>query len=139
MKVAVLVALMAAAAGSAAAQPQPKPDRGAEAYTQFLLGHHLDETDDESGALAASKRAMELDPAAAEIPGELAALYLRQNKVQEAMTTAEQALKISPTNREANRVLGIINAALSETNRGGDNAEKAIRYLEQAIAGQGGE
>lgn len=122
-----------------AARAQQKPDRVAEAYAQFLLGHHLDQTDDETGAIAAYKRAMELDPKAAEIPGELAALYLRQNKVQESMTLAEQAMTISPANREANRVLGVINAALSETNRGGDYATKAIAYLETSIAGLGTE
>src|SRR5262245_62878223 len=114
MKVAVLAAAltisMAAAAGA-----QPKPDRVAEAYTQFLLAHHLDEMEDEAGAIAAYKRAMDLDPTAAAIPAELAAVYLRQNKVQEAMTTAEQALKIAASNREANRVAGIIYAALAET------------------------
>jgi tetratricopeptide (TPR) repeat protein len=138
MTVAVLIALLSAATPQAAAAQQ-KPDRVAEAYAQFLLGHHLDETDDEAGAIAAYKKAMELDPTAAEIPGELAALYLRENKVQEAMATAERALKISPSNREANRVLGIINAALSESSRGGDNGAKAIKYLETSIAGLGTE
>ena len=65
---------------------------------------------------------MELDPTAADIPAELAALYLRQNKVHEAMAAAEQALKIAPANREANRVLGIIYAALSE---GADDGARA--------------
>ena len=121
------------------AAAQQKPDRVAEAYAQFLLGHHLDEIDDEAGAIAAYKKAMELDPTAAEIPGELSALYLRENKIQEAMTAAEQALKISPSNREANRVLGVINAALSENTKGGDSAAKAIQYLETSIAGLGTE
>ena len=137
---------------STAAGAQPKPDRVGEAYAQFLLAHHLDELDDEAGAVAAYKRAMELDPSAADIPGELAAVYLRQNKVQEAMTTAEQALKISPANREGNRVLGVIYAALAESTRGNgggrsrgsagtsdENLAKAVRHLEAAIAGQGGE
>ena len=122
-----------------AARAQQKPDRVAEAYAQFLLGHHLEQTDDDAGAIVAYKKAMELDAASAEIPGELAGLYLRQNKVQEAMTLAEQALKIAPGNREGNRVLGIINAALSETNRSGDNAAQAIKYLEASIAGLGSE
>jgi tetratricopeptide (TPR) repeat protein len=141
MKVAFLIATLSASglALPLDAAAQQRPDRVAEAYSQFLLGHHLDEMDNEAGAIAAYKKAMELDPTAADIPGELAALYLRQNKVQEAMATAEQALKISPTNREGNRVLGVINAALSDSNRGGDNAAKAIAYLETAIAGQGGE
>src|SRR4029450_11909423 len=118
MKVAVLAAALTVTI-SAAAGAQPKPDRVAEAYAQFLLGHHLDERDDETGASAAYQRAMELDPTSADIPGELAAVYLRQNKVQEAMTTAEQAVKIAPGNREANRVLGVIYAALAESGRGG--------------------
>ena len=120
------------------------PDKVADAYAEFLLGHRAEENDDEAGAIAAYKRAMELDPSAADIPAELASLYLRQNKVQEAIAAGEQALKIEPANREANRVLGTIYAALSESareatprSRGGDktdeNLTKAIRYLEAAI------
>jgi tetratricopeptide (TPR) repeat protein len=148
MKVAVLAAALAIST-AVTAGAQTKPDRVAEAYAQFLLGHHLDERDDEAGAIAAYKRAMELDPTAADIPGELAAVYLRQNKVQEAMTVADQAIKIEPNNREANRVLGIIYAALAETGRSArgrtanaspdENLTKAIRHLELAIAGLGGE
>jgi tetratricopeptide (TPR) repeat protein len=142
MKVAFLVAVLAASTVSIplAAEAQPNSDRMGEAYAQFLLGHRLDEMDDEAGAIAAYKKAMELDPSAAEIPGELAALYLRENKVQEAMDTAAQALKIAPANREANRVLGVINAALSESdNASADKSTKAIAYLETAIAGLGTE
>jgi tetratricopeptide (TPR) repeat protein len=150
---AALAAFLVVAVPGAARAQQPKPDRAAEAYQQFLLGHYLDERDDEAAAIAAYKRAMELDPTAADIPGELAALYLRENKVQEAMTTAEQALKIEPANREANRVLGVIYAALSESGRGGrsrgpvtggsatndENLVKAINHLELAMAGVVGE
>ncbi len=150
---AALAAFLVVAVPVAARAQQPKPDRAAEAYQQFLLGHYLDERDDEAGAIAAYKRAMELDPTAADIPGELAALYLRENKVQEAMTAAEQALKVEPANREANRVLGVIYAALSESGRGGrsrgpvtggsatndENLAKAIKHLELAMAGVIGE
>jgi len=152
MKFAALVAVLsmsaplAAAADQASGQrPQPltaAPDKIAEAYNQFILGHRLEEADDVNGAIAAYKRASELDPSAADIPGELAGLYLRQNRIQDAMATAEQALKIAQANREANRVLGTIYAALSES--AGDNAPrgrarvpdenlaKAIRHLELA-------
>jgi tetratricopeptide (TPR) repeat protein len=150
---AAVAAFLVAAVPVAARAQQPKPDRAAEAYQQFMLGHYLDERDDEAGAITAYKRAMELDPTAADIPGELASLYLRENKVQEAMTTAEQALKIEPANREANRVLGVIYAALSESGRGGrsrgpvtggsatndENLGKAIKHLELAMAGVIGE
>jgi tetratricopeptide (TPR) repeat protein len=137
--VGALAASIAALPRAAAAEQPQKPDRTAEAYAQFMLGHRLDEQDDEAGAVAAYKRAMELDPKAAEIPGELAGLYLRQNKVQDAIASAEQALKLSPENREGNRVLGIVNAAMADGRRGGENADKAIEYLERSIAGQGGE
>src|SRR6476619_3494208 len=142
MKVVLVVGALAsltALPSAAAAEQTQKPDRTAEAYAQFMLGHRLDEQDDEAGAVAAYKRAMELDPKAAEIPGELAGLYLRQNKVQDAISSAEQALKLSPENREGNRVLGIVNAALADGRRGGENADKAIEYLERSIAGQGKE
>lgn len=144
----------AGARGSRGTQPTA-PDKIAEAYSQFLLAQHLDDADDETGAIAAYKRAMELDPSAAAIPAELAALYLRQNKVQEAMATAEQAIAIVPSNREANRVLGLIYAALAENGgsgsgrtgrgrsranaNGDENIPKAIHHLELAIEGAGPE
>jgi tetratricopeptide (TPR) repeat protein len=153
MKIAALVAAFIATLPLAAAPAQSRgqrspaaataaPEKIAEAYTQFLLAHRFEESDDMNGAIAAYKRAMELDPDAADIPGELAGLYLRQNKIQEAMAAAEQALKIAPANREANRVLGTIYAALSESatdnarsraaNSADENLAKAIKHLELA-------
>jgi tetratricopeptide (TPR) repeat protein len=153
MKLAVLVAvfslslpLAAASDQSRAQQPPPtstaSSDKVGEAYLHFMLGHRLEETDDANGAIAEYKRAIELDPNAADISSELAGLYLRQNKIQEAIASAEQALKKAPANREANRVLGTVYAALSESAsengaRGraaaaDDNVAKAIRHLELA-------
>jgi predicted Zn-dependent protease len=122
------------------------PDKVADAYAQFLLGHRFEENEDETNAIAAYKRAMELDPNAAEIPAQLAGLYLKQSKVQDAMTAAEASLKIAPANREANRVLGTVYAALSESSqdpaargRGADKADAnlatAIRHFERALEG----
>src|SRR5262249_22499571 len=133
------------------------PEKLAEAYGQFLLAHRLEEKDDNAGAIAAYKRAMELDPMAADIPAELAGLYLRQNKAQEATITAEAALKIAPANREANRVHGTMYAASSEASqesargrsagksdakndsKNDENVVKAIRHLEIASDKSGGE
>src|SRR6185436_1249242 len=135
MKFAVFVAACSIAFPCAAsAQTRPPISKAAEAYAQFLLAHHLEEREDENGAIAAYKRAMELDPQAADVPAELAGLYLRQNKAQEAMAAAAQALKIAPANHEGNRVLGLIYAALAESRDGGrgpisgpdENSAKAI-------------
>jgi tetratricopeptide (TPR) repeat protein len=123
------------------------PEKVADAYAQFLLGHRFEENEDETSAIAAYKRAMELDPMAAEIPAQLAGLYLKASKVQEAMATAQVALKIAPANREANRVLGMVYAALSEgsqdaTPRGRsadkaaeDNLAKAVKCFELSLDG----
>jgi tetratricopeptide (TPR) repeat protein len=163
MKLAVLVAALAvsiplAADARAGAQGSPSrgqrpaapaaatsPDKVGEAYTQFLLGHRFEENEDEAAAIAAYKRAMELDPTAADIPAQLAGLYLKQSKAQEAMNAAEAALKIAPANREANRVLGTVYAAISESTdapargRNADQAEaalaKAIQHFELALDG----
>jgi tetratricopeptide (TPR) repeat protein len=152
MKLAVFAAVFSMSIPLAAEQargsrPQAaaatSPEKIAEAYNQFLLGHRLEDKDDEAGAVAAYKRAMELDPNAADIPAELASVYLRQNKAQEAMGAAEQALKIAPANREANRVIGTVYAAMSEAaretsrgrsaaNRADENLAKAIQHLELA-------
>jgi tetratricopeptide (TPR) repeat protein len=127
------------------AAPAPaKNDKLAQAYEQFLRGHHLEDSDDIPGAIEAYKKAIELDPLAAEVPAELAALYLRQNRTDEAIATAEQALKVEPANAEANRVLGMIYASrLDAGARGGrqsqaaaspQDRQKAIQYLEAATA-----
>src|SRR5438132_4108842 len=86
----------------------PLIDRQGEAYEQFLIGRRLESNDKVDAAIAAYKRAMQLDPASAEVPAELSALYLRQNRGPDALNAAEQALKIDPANREAHRVAGFV-------------------------------
>jgi tetratricopeptide (TPR) repeat protein len=150
LAMAVTISMPFAAIAQNAPAQSTTSTKVAEAYAQFLLGHHLEEDDNIDGAIAAYKRAMALDPAAADVTAQLASLYLRQNKIQEAMSTAEQALKVAPANNEANRVLGIVYAALAETTGGSErerapgnagstikndeNLTKAIRHLELAVA-----
>ena len=67
----LLVPPMTAAQAPRPRAPQPPatgPAQVAQAYEQFLIGHHLEEKDDVPGAIAAYKKAMELDPLAADIP-----------------------------------------------------------------------
>ena len=56
-------------------------------------------------------------PESAEPRAELAALYARQDKPREAVAAAEDALKVDPRNREANRILGSVCAAPTSGSR----------------------
>jgi tetratricopeptide (TPR) repeat protein len=147
-----VVAVLAAAglSVSLASAGQTTTDRSAQAYEQFLLARHFEASDNVDAAVAAYKRAMQLDPDAADIPAELAGFYMRQNRAQDALTAAEQSLKIDPENREAHRVAGFVEAALAESGAGGaqrprpadhtdEHAAKAIQHLEAAIDWSAGE
>ena len=125
---------------AAASAPQ-QDDRTGQAYEQFLRARMIRDADVE-GAIAAYKRAMALDPSAADIPADLADLYMDEGRMSEAIATAEQALKITPANYAAHRVLGMIYAQVatnpSAGRRGGsappaDAMPNAISHLEQSI------
>jgi tetratricopeptide (TPR) repeat protein len=147
MRLVVLLAFFSMAplsAQQAAQRPPAAPaDQLAGAYEQFLLAHRLEQQNDIEGAIGAYKRAINLDPASADVPAELASLLLRQSRSQEAKAAAEQSLAIDPRNSEANRVLGTIYAAMADASRESatgrnteainDNIAKAIRYLEAAV------
>src|ERR1700720_4254227 len=103
-----------ASPGQGGRQAAPS-DPVAEAYSQFLLAHRLEDDNDIDGAIAAYKRAMTLDPQAADVASELADLYMRQDRMPDAIAAAELALKIAPSNREAHRVLGTIYASMASS------------------------
>jgi len=117
MKLCVLAAAALVAMPSQARAQGAQADRSADAYAEFLLGRHLETTDNVEGAITAFKHAAQLDPRAADVVAELAGLYMRQSRLDEAITAGEQALKIAPANREAHRVLGIVYATLVESGR----------------------
>src|SRR5262245_61537231 len=105
---------LAMPAGPAAARPlQNTATSDGPAY-YFLLGKHLEGEGKIEAAVAAHKRAIELDPTSAELRAELAALYVRQNDVRQAYVRAEEALARDPDNDEGNRILGMIYASLAE-------------------------
>jgi tetratricopeptide (TPR) repeat protein len=153
MNVAVFVAgvsLVVATGGRAAAQPAPPQatvDSAAstgEAYSQFMLGRHLETAENIPGAIAAFRRAIALDPQSSDPIAELAGLYMRQSRLDEAVQAGEQALRVDPANREAHRVLGIVYATLVESGRRNartqqnaaaiaENLKKAVEHLEKAI------
>src|SRR5262245_39047422 len=160
MKIVAIVAILGvsssfAEAGQARRSPQrpsapptaaptsQQADRLGQAYEQFLRARMIRE-DDVEGAIAAYKRAMALDPAAAAIPADLADLYMDEGRITEAIATADQALKVAPANYGAHRVLGMIYAEMATNPAGGrrgggggtppaDAMPNAISHLEQSI------
>jgi tetratricopeptide (TPR) repeat protein len=136
-----LVLAMFLGAGVAASQPAAPPSQPAGSDTAeyyFLIGRYLEGAGRIDEAIAAHKRAIELEPGSAELRAELAALYARQDNAIDAIQTAEAALERDPANHEANRILGSVYAAFAERRlplRQGDDpstyAAKAIAYLEK--------
>ncbi|HEX6163952.1 MAG TPA: tetratricopeptide repeat protein, partial [Vicinamibacterales bacterium] len=103
-------------AGSAFAQTvaSAPQDPKAQAQFEFMMARRMESSGDLPGALAALERARKLDPAAAEIPAEIAGYYYRQNRPTEAIAAAEQALKIDQDNVEAHSVLGNVFSAWAD-------------------------
>jgi predicted Zn-dependent protease len=150
----LLAAASSAGASPAVGAPQSRPaaagasaavqaaSREGEAYYQFMVGRHLESEGDLEGAIKAYTEAARLDPKSAEIPAELASLYARDNKFQDALKNAELALKNNPDNVTAHRVLGILFGSLARADEGagpldGDAASyaaKAAEHLEAARA-----
>jgi tetratricopeptide (TPR) repeat protein len=117
--------------------------RDAEAYYQFMLGRHREIEDDIAGAITAYNDAARLDPKSAEVFAALAELYARQNKIAEALATAESAITLDGANTSAHRLLGLIYADRAKADEGttpfdvgaAADASKAAEHLEAARLG----
>lgn len=127
-------------ASTAAAQP-PAPTPKAQAYYEFMQARRLEADGNTAAALSALARAEKLDPTAADIPAEMAALHARQNDGQQALAAAERALALDKDNVEAHRILGLVYSAWSEgagTAPAGETTaslrDKAVEHL-KAIRG----
>jgi len=135
---AALVWLIAASPDFGAQASNP-PGIGAQADQPtagyyFVLGRYLEGEGQIPDAIEALKHAIQLEPTAAEPRAELAALYARQDRVEDAVHAAEDAIKVDPQNREANRILGSVLAAMAEQRGGGRPAAEIESYQTRAIA-----
>ena len=132
------VVLSGSGAGPAvAAMPQVRaaaPPAEASAEYYFMLGRHLEDERKIEDAISAHKKAIALAPDSAELRAELAALYARQDRVREALDTAEAALQRDPANREANRIIGTVYAALSEQRQPFRPGDDLTQYSAKAVA-----
>jgi tetratricopeptide (TPR) repeat protein len=133
----VALMLLIAGANDAFAQAKSPAEAAGGAYYEFMMGMQLEMQGDAPGATAAYLRAERLDPTSAEIPAALAELYARLNKPAEALAAGERAVKASPSNPEANWILGSLYARMAEmpTTRPPERrtyTERAIASLEKA-------
>ena len=137
----VLLALALAVQPGPSPAPGPRPVSRAEAYQAFLEARRLESAGDAAGAIAALEKAATLD-ASPGILTELAQLYARQDRADQARATAERALTLDPANADAHWMLGMLGVPASVMQ--GESApprdrpaiEEAISHLEKAAAGR---
>ena len=130
----VTSALITGSASASAAQRPPSQPVEPSASYYFMLGRHLEDLDKIDDAITAHQKAIALAPQSAELRAELAALYARQDRVRDALDTAEAALEKDPANREANRIVGMVYAALSDQRRPLRAGDDPAQYANRAIA-----
>jgi tetratricopeptide (TPR) repeat protein len=125
---------------TAAQQPTPAAAQPDDPAYYYLLARHFEGAGRADDAIAAYRRAMQLDPKSAELVAALAGLYAREGKAADALTEAEAALKLDPANLEANQVVGSVYAEYGERKialRPGDNpstySARAIAAFEKAM------
>lgn len=129
-----LLVLRTAVTGAAAGQAPSAAQPDATAGYYFLLGRQLESDRKIDEAIAAHRKAAELAPDSAEVRAELAGLFAREDRAREALDAAEAALRIDPVNREANRILGSVLAALSEQRQAFRPGDDPTQYRPRAIA-----
>ena len=137
---ALLALLLAAQPGTPPAPGAATPSR-AEAYQAFLEARRLEAAGKVPEAIAAFERASRLDESPA-ILTELAQLYARQDRPDDARKAAERALSLDASWADAHWLLGMLSVPASAMQ--GDGAQerdrpaidRAIGHLEKAVAGR---
>jgi len=136
----LLSASLVAQAGAppTAAASSPTTEQLGQAYYLFLQGRALEGNGDVAGAIATYKKVLELTPKAADVHAELAGLHARQGNAREAIAEGSAALVIDAKNREAHRILGFVQSALSDrTTNPTERASlktQALAHFEQSLA-----
>jgi tetratricopeptide (TPR) repeat protein len=126
--------LVSSAGGVLAQDTQSKqPDKRAEAVKKYLDAQRLEQDGNYSGAVAAYKAAIELDPQSAELRVALGSLYLKNRNTIDAEAQAVEARKLAPDDVEVRKLVARI--YLAQTFVGPtfvkEKARAAIGELEQ--------
>jgi tetratricopeptide (TPR) repeat protein len=134
---ALLVTAVAAQAGASVAVPT---DALGQAYFLFLQGRLREGRDDLTGAIDNYRQALEILPDATDIRVELASAYARRGQLADARAQAERVVALAPANREAHRLLGLIEAAALDRRTATApeaTVASAIDHLERSLIGAG--
>jgi tetratricopeptide (TPR) repeat protein len=113
--------------------PELAPGEATAGY-YFLLARRLEDDGKTDAAITALKKAIDLAPESAEVRAELAGIYARHDRARDALDTAEASLKQDPANRDANKVLGTVYAALVDQRQPVRPGDDPSRYRALAIA-----
>lgn len=120
-------------------KPEQKPDKAA-AYYHFTLAHYYAESLAQNGnrsdtlnkAIENYKLAIKADPTATFLSEELSDLYIQSGRLREAVSDAEEALKVNPRDLGARRILARLYTRLvSDGNQNKINEDMLKKAIEQ--------
>lgn len=136
----------AVGSASAAARAQDSQDKQekkdaadsanrAQALKKYLEAQRLDQAGNYSGAVAAYKEALSLDPQSVELRVALGSLYLKNRNVIDAEAQAREAMKLADGSVEVRKLLARVYLAQSfvGTTTVKDKARAAIKELEEVV------
>lgn len=133
----VLIALAVVVGPQASVAEAPPPPRAAaedraSAYQAFLEGRRLESSGEVDQAVAALERAARLDPTVGYALAELAQLYARLERGDDARDAAERAIAVEPGQPEAHWVLGMLDMAQagSQGETGSPDREVLVRAID---------
>src|SRR5438094_9322654 len=117
---------------------QSQTNARAQAYYHFSKARLLDDQGQPSQAIDEYKKALELDPNNSMIYSEMAESYLKNNRFRDAVETAERAIRVSPDNIEAHKLLSsiyvqLIGRANAQQPPSADTINSAIHEFEEIL------
>ncbi len=125
--------------GQTPAENPKTPDNKAGAYYNFAMGRVYAELAQAYGnkpdyltkAIQHYQEALKLDPSASLVFEELTDLYIQTNHLRDAITQAEEMLKLNPDNVDARRMLGRIYMKMISTTDNRINEDYLHKAIEQ--------
>ena len=119
-------------------QSREQASQVAEAYYHFAIGHALEAEGDWEGALDEYEQALALDPTNSSIYSEMAASYLGQRQISDAVDYAERAIRADEDNLDAHQLLssiytGLLNNATNGRGVAPEIVDRAVEELEEVV------